>query len=52
MAYNSLFLLLGEFFEVVAVVLSLPAKAVGYIASFCYGASRAYNDEEQSEDDS
>lgn len=52
MVYNSLFLLLAETAEFLSVILSIPARIMGYIASFCYGASRAYNDEEQSEDDS
>lgn len=49
---NSFFLFLGELLEFCAVILSLPAKAVGYAASFCYGASRAYNDEDTNSDDS
>lgn len=46
---NLFFLFFAELFEFIAVVLSLPAKLVGDISSFCYGASRAFdnNDDNQ-----
>lgn len=40
---NIVFLFLAEVLEFVAVILSLPAKLVGDISSFCYGASRAFD---------
>lgn len=50
---NIIFLFLAEFLEFVAVVLSLPARLVGDISSFCYGASRAFdnNNEDSSENE-
>lgn len=46
---NIFFLFLAEVLEFVAVVLSLPSKLIADISSFCYGASRAFenNDDNQ-----
>lgn len=48
---NIVFLFLAEVLEFVAVVLSLPAKIVGDVASFCYGASRAIDNYENNDPD-
>lgn len=51
---NIVFLFLAEVLEVAAVILSLPAKIVGDISSFCYGASHAldaYENKESNEDE-
>lgn len=51
---NIFFLFLAELLEFVATILSLPARLVADISSFCYGASRAFenndsNDEQDGE---
>lgn len=47
---NIFFLGAAEILEFIAVILSLPAKLVGDIASFCYGASRAFENNDTNED--
>ena len=47
---NIVFLAAAEILEFVAVILSLPAKLVGDISSFCYGASRAFGNNEDNDD--
>ena len=47
---NIVFLAAAEILEFIAVLLSLPAKLVGDIASFCYGASHYFDNNEDSEE--
>ena len=47
---NIIFLFLAEALEVVAVILSLPAKLLGDISSFFYGCSRALDNNGDSPD--
>ena len=48
---NIVFLGAAEILEFIAVILSLPAKLVGDIASFFYGASRAYDNNGSSDEE-
>lgn len=47
---NIFFLMLAELLEFVATILSLPARLVADISSFCYGASRAFENNDSNEE--
>lgn len=48
---NIVFLAAAEILEFIAVILSLPAKLVGDIASFCYGASHYFENNTENEEE-